>query len=123
LSTIAFGVPAGTTMPVKVLNSWPLMPASAMVGTFGSAAPRALSNGPPTRLTDRIDAAERIVRAQMACSAFKRDCQCEKTTTCCDLARALWIVSYAIRFGVNNQKQNFQSVSIPDFFIQSEPLE
>jgi hypothetical protein len=40
-----------------------------------------------------------------------------------DLARALWIVSYAIRFGVNNQKQNFQSVSIPDFFIQSEPLE
>ena len=39
-STISFGVPAGTSMPCMVSASWPVMPASAMVGTSGSAGER-----------------------------------------------------------------------------------
>ena len=41
-STIAFGVPFGAKMPWMVSDSWPLMPASAMVGTSGSAFERFL---------------------------------------------------------------------------------
>ena len=40
---MACGVPAGATMPVSVSASWSGTPASAMVGTSGSAATRSFA--------------------------------------------------------------------------------
>ena len=47
-STIAFGVPAGTSTPCMVSASWSLMPASSNVGTSGSAADALLGRSPPS---------------------------------------------------------------------------
>src|SRR6266403_663556 len=50
-SIISFGVPAGTSTPSKVSASWPGNPASAIVGTSGSAEERsALKTASPRRL-------------------------------------------------------------------------
>ena len=37
---MSFGVPAGASTPCMVSDSWPSTPASAMVGTSGSAGER-----------------------------------------------------------------------------------
>src|SRR5690348_5607633 len=42
VATTSLGVPLGTNTPCMVSDSWPVMPASAMVGTSGSALERFL---------------------------------------------------------------------------------
>src|SRR5258708_38463390 len=54
-SMISFGVPAGTSTPSKVSASWPGNPASAIVGTSGSAEERsALKTASPRRLPSLV---------------------------------------------------------------------
>src|SRR5580704_970391 len=54
-SMISCGVPIGTTTPVSVSDSWSGTPASAMVGTSGSAADRlTLSTASPRNLPSRM---------------------------------------------------------------------